>query len=58
MEDVKELTNEQALDVLTQGVLIAQSKGVYSLNDAAIILMALNKLNPNWNNNSTNTNNK
>jgi hypothetical protein len=36
-----ELTQEQALSVLIQGVRIAQGKGAYSIEDAEIIAKAI-----------------
>lgn len=36
-------TQEQAINVLIQAARIGQSKGVYSLEDAAVILQAINK---------------
>ena len=40
------LTTQQALQVLVDAVRIAQSKGVYTLEDAALVLKAIDTFTP------------
>jgi len=41
-----ELTKEQAISVLVQAVKIAQSKGAFTLDDAALVAQAIRVIAP------------
>lgn len=40
------MNEKDAINILTQAVMVGQKNGIYSIKDAALIFQALNILNP------------
>jgi len=47
------MNEKEAINVLTQAVLIGQKHGIYSLRDSSLIFQALNILNPDFEKDTT-----
>lgn len=47
------MNENEAINILTQAVLIGQKHGIYSLRDSSLIFQALNILNPDFEKNNS-----